>query len=162
MRRGDQGFINWSQRAHALLASAFICWPCLSRLAGGSPYKGVPLSELYQFLVDGNRMPKPCDCPDEMWVVHKGGIHWATRADSKTTMVALKRLSTTSNYLSWTSGSHARVLTSPWLLGIKVVLHWSICNADSQRVLFARICRYVTLGRFLSQRLVSRLTEHGF
>ena len=28
---------------------------------------------------------------------------------------------------------------------IKVVLRWSICNADSQRMFFARICRHATL-----------------
>ena len=28
---------------------------------------------------------------------------------------------------------------------VKVVLHWSICNADSQRMFFARNCRHVTL-----------------
>ena len=33
---------------------------------------------------------------------------------------------------------------------------------DLQRMFFARICRHVTVGRFLTQRLVSRLTEHGF
>ena len=34
--------------------------------------------------------------------------------------------------------------------GVKVMLHWSTCNADSQRMFFARICRHVTLlNRFL-------------
>ena len=28
---------------------------------------------------------------------------------------------------------------------IKVVLHWSTCHSDSQRMFFARICRHVTL-----------------
>ena len=36
------------------------------------------------------------------------------------------------------------------------------CNADSQSFFFARICRHVTLGQFVSQRLVSRLDEHDF
>ena len=42
------------------------------------------------------------------------------------------------------------------------MLHWSTCNADSQRMFFARIWRHVTLGQFVSQRLVSRLNEHDF
>ena len=29
---------------------------------------------------------------------------------------------------------------------VEVVLRWSICNADSQRMFFARICRHVTLA----------------
>ena len=38
---------------------------------------------------------------------------------------------------------------------LKVMLHWSTCNADSQRMFFARICRHVTLlNRF--QKLPTR------
>jgi len=34
---------------------------------GGSPYPGLPPTEIYQFLMEGNRMDQPVDCPDEMY-----------------------------------------------------------------------------------------------
>lgn len=37
-----------------------------SLLTGGSPYPGLPPTEIYQFIMDGNRMEQPLDCPDQM------------------------------------------------------------------------------------------------
>ena len=46
-------------------------------------------------------------------------------------------------------------LKRPLQLDFKVMLHWSTCNAYSQRMFFARICRHVTLlNRF--QKLPTR------
>ena len=35
---------------------------------GGSPYPGLPANEVYQYLMEGQRMENPLNCPDEMWV----------------------------------------------------------------------------------------------
>ncbi|KAJ7388516.1 hypothetical protein OS493_037137 [Desmophyllum pertusum] len=36
---------------------------------GGSPYPGLPANEVYQYLMEGNHMEKPIDCPDEMYEI---------------------------------------------------------------------------------------------
>jgi len=36
---------------------------------GGSPYPGLPANEVYQYLMEGNRMEQPVDCPDEMYEI---------------------------------------------------------------------------------------------
>lgn len=36
---------------------------------GGSPYPGLPANEVYQYLMEGNRMEQPLDCPDEMYEI---------------------------------------------------------------------------------------------
>ena len=42
-------------------------WQTLSfLLTGGSPYPGLPPADIYQFIMEGNRMDQPVDCPDDM------------------------------------------------------------------------------------------------
>lgn len=35
---------------------------------GGNPYPNIPPTEIYQYIIEGNRMERPVDCPEEMYV----------------------------------------------------------------------------------------------
>ena len=37
-------------------------------ITGGNPYPGLPPTEIYQYIIEGNRMERPVDCPEEMYV----------------------------------------------------------------------------------------------
>ena len=36
---------------------------------GGNPYPNLPPTEIYRYIVEGNRMERPVDCPEEMYVL---------------------------------------------------------------------------------------------
>ena len=36
---------------------------------GGSPYPGLPMESLFEFLQNGGRMQQPATCPDELYQV---------------------------------------------------------------------------------------------
>lgn len=36
---------------------------------GGNPYPNIPPTEIYQHIIEGNRMERPVDCPEEMYVL---------------------------------------------------------------------------------------------
>ena len=36
---------------------------------GGNPYPNIPPTEVYQYIIEGNRMERPVDCPEEMYVL---------------------------------------------------------------------------------------------
>lgn len=36
---------------------------------GGNPYPNIPPTEIYQYIIEGNRMERPVDCPEEMYVL---------------------------------------------------------------------------------------------
>ncbi|PFX33391.1 Fibroblast growth factor receptor 2 [Stylophora pistillata] len=62
---------------------------------GGSPYPGLPANEVYQYLMEGNRMEKPLNCPDEMYeIMCQSWMHSPDDRPSFTDLTALldKRL----------------------------------------------------------------------
>lgn len=52
-------------------------WEIMTR--GQTPYPGVENSEIYEFLIKGERLKKPPDCRDDMWVyLHTHTSHCVT------------------------------------------------------------------------------------
>lgn len=54
---------------------------------GGSPYPGLPPTEIYQFLMEGNRMDQPVDCPDQMYQMMRDC--WIEKAEDRPNFSAL-------------------------------------------------------------------------
>lgn len=54
---------------------------------GGSPYPGLPPTEIYQFIMDGNRMDQPLDCPDQMYQMMRDC--WMEKAEDRPNFAAL-------------------------------------------------------------------------
>ncbi len=48
---------------------------------GGTPYPGIPMESLFQYLQDGNRMERPADCPDYIYALMSDC--WAQLADDR-------------------------------------------------------------------------------
>ncbi|CAH3127131.1 unnamed protein product, partial [Porites lobata] len=54
---------------------------------GGSPYPGLPPTEIYNFIVAGNRMDQPVDCPEVMYFMMKDC--WAEKPADRPNFTAL-------------------------------------------------------------------------